>query len=140
MTQDTDRLAGATLAGSRLALDLLLDGVAGATPKYARRLGEFGLRLIEVPDVGEHWRLAAAYQSVLDTTFRQRILQRLGQARFTDQRTAWKVLAALAGYGVPWAQEMAEARWPQDMLSSGHPAGSLPKLWGLPKIWRSPRT
>ena len=43
---DTDRLAGATLAGSRLALDLLLDGLAGATPKYARRLGDIALRLI----------------------------------------------------------------------------------------------
>jgi hypothetical protein len=132
---ETDRLAGATLAGSRLALDLLLDGVAGATPKYARRLGEIALRLMEAPDIGEHWRLAAAYQSALETIFQQRILQRLGQAEFADQRAAWKVLATLAGYEVPWAQEMAEAHWPQDLdqqvdILQGVSISS----WGLPKM------
>jgi hypothetical protein len=130
-----DRLAGATLAGSRLALDLLLDGVAGATPKYARRLGEIALRLMEVPDGREHWRLAAAYQPALDTTFQQRILQRLGQAQFADQHAAWRVLATLAGYEVPWAQEIADARWPQDLdqqvdILQGTPTSS----WALPKM------
>jgi hypothetical protein len=132
---ETDRLAGATLAGSRLALDLLLDGLAGATPKYARRLGDIALRLMEVPDVREHWRLAAAYQSTLHAAFRQQILQRLGQARFADQRAAWTVLATLAGYEVPWAQEMADAHWPQDLdqqlnILQGASTGS----WGLPKM------
>ena len=132
---ETDRLAGATLAGSRLALDLLLDGVAGATPKYARRLGEIALRLMEAPDIGEHWRLAAAYQSALETIFQQRILQRLGQAVFADRRTAWKVLATLAGYEVPWAQEMAEAHWPQDFDQQVDilQAAST-SSWGLPKM------
>jgi hypothetical protein len=132
---ETDRLAGATLAGSRLALDLLLDGVASATPKYARRLGEIALRLMEVPDGGEHRRLAAAYQPALEMTFRQRILQRLDQAEATEQHAAWRVLATLAGYEVPWAQEIADARWPQDLdqqvdILQGASASS----WAFPKL------
>ena len=132
---ETDRLAGATLAGSRLALDLLLDGLAGATPKYARRLGDIALRLMEVPDVREHWRLAAAYQSALEATFRQRILQRLGQAQFADQHAAWTVLVALAGSEVLWAQEMADAHWPQDPdQQAGIMLAASPSSWGLPKM------
>jgi hypothetical protein len=132
---ETDRLAGATLAGSRLALDLLLDGLAGATPKYARRLGDIALRLMEVPDLRELWRLATAYQSALEATFRQRILQRLGQAQFADQYSAWTVLATLAGSEVRWAQEMADAHWPQDPDQQAVILQvTSPSSWGLLKM------
>jgi hypothetical protein len=132
---ETDRLAGATLAGSRLALDLLLDDVAGATPKYARRLGDIALRLMELPDAQEHLRLAGACQSALEMTFRQRILQWLGQAEFADQRAAWKVLVTLAGNEVPWAQEMAEAHWPQAPDQQAYILGGVPvRPWVFPKM------
>jgi hypothetical protein len=132
---ETDRLAGATLAGSRLAVDPLLDGVAGATPKYARRLGEIALRLMEVTDAQEHWRLAAAYQPALEMIFRQRILQRLGQAQFADQHAAWRVLATLAGYEVLWAQEIADARWPHDLDQQlGILQGASTSSWAFPKM------
>jgi hypothetical protein len=112
--EENDRLAGATLTGSRLALDILEDGVAREQPTYARRLANLALRLMDMPNIETHQRLGTVYEPKLETKFREHIIQRLGQQNFDQRIGAWIVLLALASQAVEWAVKLFEANWPAD--------------------------
>lgn len=112
--EENDSLAGATLAGSRLALDILEDGVAREQPKFARRLANLALRLMDLPGSHANQRLGRSYVSSLDARFKEYITERL-QRRDLDQKLgAWVVLLDLASQGVEWAVKLVETEWPTD--------------------------
>lgn len=115
----SDQVAGITLAGSRLALDILDDGVAREQPKYARRLLRIALRLAELPDMEANQRLAVIYESDFESTYRESIWQRFGQKDFKQKLGAWILLSSLAGRKIYWARELADAQWPQDPTVQG---------------------
>ena len=114
-----DGLAGATLSGSRLALDVLADGVAGEQPKYARVLARLALRLIEIPDGEANAKLAAAHGVTLDGLYQDHLRAALSTAQpsLDHKLGAWVALLALADRGVPWAEELAEELWPDDPMA-----------------------
>jgi hypothetical protein len=111
----SDQLAGATLAGSRLALDILEDGVAREQPNFARSLARLALRLLELPDKDVNARLAVVYDSSLETMFRERIIHNISQTHFVQSIGAWALLKDLIRREVPWAMELANAHWPTDL-------------------------
>lgn len=107
-----DNLAGVTLAGSRLALDLLDDGVAKEQPIFARALTRQAITLMELPDASVNTRLAAIYDEDLENLFKEHIQQRLGQTDFGQTIGAWIVLLSLVAKQINWATELANAKWP----------------------------
>ena len=109
-----DKLGGSAYAGSRLALDILEDGVARQQPNFARSLTRLALRLMELPDEEANTRLAAIYDQSLDGLFREHIQQRLGQINFEDTIGAWIVLRSLISKEIDWALEIASSRWPEN--------------------------
>jgi hypothetical protein len=96
---------GATIkAGSRLALDILEDGLADRQPKYARLIAACALALSEGPVHFDQVRLADVWSSRLDEVYRA-VLVRRAELRPLDYGS-WSVVLALAGRGVSWAREL----------------------------------
>ncbi len=111
---DNDKLANVTLTGSRLALDILDEGVAREVPKYARSLAGLALRLMSLPDARANLRLGALYDEELDKLYRQEVEQRLEDGHARGDAGVWPVLAVLIERDVQWATDLAEKHWPRD--------------------------
>ncbi len=112
---ENDKIAGITLAGSRLALDILADGSTREQPKYARSLARIAVRLLDVQDVHTCQRLGSIYEPVFGQLFREQLVQRLDQQHFAKKRGAWALLVNLIGQHVDWAIELANVHWPDDV-------------------------
>ena len=108
------KAAKAVLWGSRLSIDILSDGTARQFPEYEIRLARIALELLCGSDVESSIRLAAVYHEDLSELFREAVVDRLGQANFWAQLSAWHLLLSLAERGVAWALELLQAKWPQD--------------------------
>jgi hypothetical protein len=108
---DTDVVSCTTLEGSELAMDLLEDGVARTQPKYARLFTRLALRILRLPPLESHVRLAKLYESGLAGVYREEIGQRLVMADFYLQLGAWACLIRLIAVGVEWAREYGEQHW-----------------------------
>lgn len=136
---ENDKVAGATLAGSRLALDILDDGVAREKPNYLRSLARIALRLLELPDTEANSKLAAIYDPQhLASMFRDALRDHLGQINFYQRAGAWVVLRSLADRTIPWAEELADTNWPEDvsrqLLIMTQSRGSISGRWSTNKM------
>ncbi len=103
-----------SLSGSRLALDLLEDGVARELPRYQRSLTRKALRLLHLPP--DVWidRLAGLIEPATEVVFFEEIGDRLGQADVVEQLGAWELLHHLAESGIARARSLFDSRWPAD--------------------------
>jgi hypothetical protein len=110
-----DKLAGVTLAGSRLALDVLEDGVAREQPKYARSLAKVAILLMALPDIEANMKLASIYNEHLEQIFIENLERSLETIDFAKQLGAWAVVMTLIGKEVAWATNLAEKYWPNDI-------------------------
>lgn len=111
----TDKLAGYHLAGSRLALDILNDGVAREQPIYARSLARVAIRLVETDDENAIQALATAYQPSMESVFKEKIQQQLLQPEWNGKRGSWIILGSLADKDVSWAISLMEEQWPKEL-------------------------
>ena len=113
-----DETAGACakrmLWGSRLALDILVEGTAKQNPEYESRLARVALELVRVPDPETAAQLAAIYYSDLIEVFQEVIEDRLGQSEFQRQRGAWLLLMSLSDRDIDWARGILEHHWPRE--------------------------
>lgn len=131
-----DRLAGTTLAGSQLALDLLEDGPARRQPKYAQVLARLALRLLDQPPDENHTRLASMYEDELTEVYRKELLLRLSSKQASQRLGAWACLIPLIEANVGWAKQEGEASWPEneneqiELLQFSRNPGA----WLLPKL------
>jgi hypothetical protein len=109
------RAARAGLWGSRLALDILMDGTAHQYPEYELRLIRIGMELAKTPDVQSCARLASIYHDDMRDVYRDVIEDRLGQSNFWLQLGGWYLLMSLADRGVQWANKHLDDIWPTDV-------------------------
>jgi hypothetical protein len=110
-----DPLAGGIRAGARLALDLLVEGIAATTPRYARSLARIAVQLAEIPDVQANTRLAAVYEPSFDLVFRKQLEQQLAYPHHEQCLGAWALLLALIERQISWAEQLATTHWPADV-------------------------
>jgi len=89
--------------GSRLALDILVDGTARQYPEYELRLVKIALELLKSGDTEAHARLAAVYHPELGDSYCASLSDRLGQSNFWLQLGGWQLLMGLADRGITWA-------------------------------------
>lgn len=101
-----------TLAGSRLALDILEDGAVARQPATLKLFAKLALRIMELPPCDDQLRLAAQYQPALEDTYRCEIESRLAHIDVEARLGAWRVLIQLIGRGCNWAQLLADTQWP----------------------------
>lgn len=109
----------ATLQGSRLALDLLDDGLARDFPKHIRTLARKSLRLLRLPPnplPGDPWtsRLAGQFSPDTEEIFFEEIERGLTQISVFDQLSAWDLLHRLQVGGSERAARLRESHWPSD--------------------------
>jgi hypothetical protein len=105
-------LEQATLAGSRLALELLEDGALARQPAQLKKYTRLALRLLELPPCSEQPRLAKQYTSELEELYRSEIQSQLRDGMPERRLGAWRVLLQLVYQGEAWAQTVAENYWP----------------------------
>lgn len=109
------RAAKSALWGSRLALDILVDGTAHQYPGYEIRLARIALDLVKTGDQESHARLAYVYHDDLYEMYNEVIDDRLGQLNFRSQIGAWNLLMSMADREVEWASKLMNKRWPENV-------------------------
>ncbi len=108
---ENDKLAGATLAGSQLALDILQDGVAHEQPNFARSLARYALQILTTQDEALISRLSGVYTPVLEKLFKDELSNQICEGPL-EPGGLWGVLEQLAAKNVSWAAALIDARWP----------------------------
>lgn len=109
---DGGELEKATLAGSRLALEILEDGALAKAPGQLKLFANLALRLLELPPCEEQTRLGRQYISLLEESFRNAVLERLKVSIFEQQLGAWRLLLYLDSMGENWARDILTREWP----------------------------
>ncbi|MCQ8119513.1 NACHT domain-containing protein [Methylomonas rosea] len=109
---DGGELEKATLAGSRLALEILEDGALAKAPGQLKLFAKLALRLLELPPCEEQIRLANQYIPALEECFKSAIGEQFNNSLFERQLAAWRVLLHLDFQSVIWAHELAKSQWP----------------------------
>jgi hypothetical protein len=105
-------LGAVVLEGSRLALDLLEDGVAREYPNCQRALARKSLRLLRFPPGDWIDRLASLMTSDIEDVYFEEITDRLSNADVYAQLGAWVLLHRLAYSGSSRARDLYDLRWP----------------------------
>lgn len=108
------QLERTTLAGSRLALDILEDGAVARQPATLKLFARLALRIMDLPPCEEQLRLAAQYQAALKDTYHSEIVSRLAHIDAEARLGAWRVLIELIGCDCAWAHSLADREWPID--------------------------
>src|SRR5207253_713552 len=112
--------------GSRLALDILLDGVAAQHPKYEHTLASIAMRLLDRCDHQLAARLASAFKEDLRAIFQREIAERLSHTSTLKRVGALRTLRALAERGEIWAEKNLVEEWPNNIVEQKHTAFPLP--------------
>ena len=114
LNESSDKPLRATLAGSRLAIDVLEEGTVSRQPKYARLFARLALRTLRLPPERAQERLGRAYHDGLEVAFREEIADCLVADSFASRLGAWQCMLVLADREVPWASRLCTTCWPQD--------------------------
>lgn len=113
LNEEVDGPLRLTLAGSRLALDLLEDGPALHQPKYARALTRAALRLLDLPPEAAHRRLAELSDEGTADIYIEEVSRRLTEQDAYHKLGAWACLASLYDSGIAWARMLASNAMPK---------------------------
>lgn len=105
-----------TLAGSRLAVDILEDGVVEWRFRYRRLFFETALRLLYLPHAASVTRLAALYTPADEERY---VAAALATAGSNEPEVALGLLTALTILGkndeAAWADRLYKKLWPQEL-------------------------
>lgn len=118
LNEDSDDvLARITLAGSRLALEILEDGAPLKQAKYVRKLVELAVKLLTHPPDPVHARVIRACLSdaeavIIALPILQRVIETGLQSEVLVQKLgAWTGLLTLVAQDNAWAVEIANVFW-----------------------------
>lgn len=117
LSDESNPAAAATMAGAKLALDLLEDNTLHAHPKQRRAVAEIALRSLTLPTDSHQLhclRLATVYQQNrgLDSTYTTNLRQALSASTIEYSLNAWTTLTQLISAGHSWASSLANEFWP----------------------------
>ncbi|MBD9355111.1 NACHT domain-containing protein [Methylomonas albis] len=115
---DGGELEKATLAGSRLALEILEDGALVKAPAQLKLFAKLALRLLELPPCEAKVRLANQYVASLEECFKSAIKERMATSDIERRLAAWSVLLHLDCQNIIWANELARNNWPSNAEES----------------------
>lgn len=85
-------------SGSKLALDLLIDGVASNTPAFRRQLARRALSILALGPGAVRDRLASQVDCDTFDIYRQEIISRLGNIPTLPAGATWKLLSLIETY------------------------------------------
>lgn len=109
---ETPAESAVTLQGSRLALDLLEDGLVRDYPGLSRSLARCAARLLILPPEIMENRLAAQVTHQNEEVFFEQIRDRLNQKDIFSQLAAWDLLYRLSDRGNSKATALLRENWP----------------------------
>ena len=98
--------------GSRLALDLLVDGSSLSEPNYHKSLARLALRLANLPPENSHDLLATRYDKEISNVYQEVISYNLTNLQPTAQLGTWRIIIGLIRLNIPWAIQVADKYWP----------------------------
>lgn len=99
--------------GSRLAIDILVDGATRPSPKRERHLLRTALEILDHPTLCDPYELASIYTSRLEDIYRPKVEGMLGNIMLPSIVSAWELLQALAKRNIEWARQKHNSLWPQ---------------------------
>jgi hypothetical protein len=108
----SDPLQGHALVGSKLALDLLEDGLTREQPKYGRSLLRLALRLLELPEIEASHILARRYHDESKELYLAAVRNAAGMGNRGYHSAVWTLLLRLKRDKVEWAEAEAEKFMP----------------------------
>ena len=111
LNESGDKIEHATLAGSRLALELLEDGSSRKQPKFSKMFARVALKLLDLPPGEYHRRLAYVYDQTLQDVYAEEIEGKLNQARIYGKISAWLTLIPISSPLNNWVEQLAEKYW-----------------------------
>jgi hypothetical protein len=110
---ESDTILFRTLAGSRLALDILEDYVVEWRPKYRRFFFQTAFELLTIPDTKMAVRLAKLYTPDDEDAYKEAILKTAGSGSKDLCLNLFVILAELAQRDdASWATEVLQRIWP----------------------------
>lgn len=111
-----DAALSCTLAGSRLALDIIEDGVVDWRPRYRRLFFETAMHLLHLPHPQTAVRLAKLFTPKDEVRYVQAIKTATNSQHAEVQIGLGVVLAVLAKRDdASWAEELLQQAWPQKL-------------------------
>jgi hypothetical protein len=115
--EEDDILLSRTLAGSRLALDVIEEGIGEERPVYYRGFLDQALRLLMLPYEAAAERLARLYESEHEARYRKATLAALGVGGAGVQLAPMELLAEIVRLKprVEWAKLLLQERWPSKL-------------------------
>lgn len=134
---DVDAASYATLEGSHLALDLIEEGVTRTQPRFAKLFARLALRILNLPPVEAHVRLAKLYEAGLETIYREELSQRLNLVDFYQQLGTWACLVKLIDLDIEWARQLGDQHWPsadEPKLELLRIASKIKNSWKVSKL------
>ena len=129
---DGEKFAGRYLVGSRLAMDLLDDGLSRNQPRFVQSLGRVAVRALDVPSHDFQTQLANVYENQLQSIYLDEIVRRLCDERHHVRIGTWGCLLHLVGRDIDWARQLADQNWPTDSDTQ------IDILQGSIGFWRNP--
>jgi hypothetical protein len=134
-----------TLAGSRLALELMLDGAILALPRAATEIWQVATRLLELPDDELSERLSDVmlrWRDIDTVDLLTPLLQSI-EEKFKQPEQAgphvWRALFSISTDPEPDTREktlaLAEAHWPMSEAGKTHALEQLLELTETPAPW-----
>ncbi|RZK43310.1 MAG: hypothetical protein EOO61_04995, partial [Hymenobacter sp.] len=113
----TDLVLAKTLAGSRLALDILTDGVVDRQPKYRDLFLEMALELLTVLHVDVAGQIAEQYTQEDEEIFSESIRKAIATTAPNISTTIFMTLVHLLNKdkNIKWADKVLENIWPKDL-------------------------
>ena len=112
--EQNDKLFGAVKVGSRLALDILEEGVAQQQPKYERLFVDLAFKIINIADKDVVIKLASIYRSSLEKIFFKKMedFRRQGDK---NKINLWHMLITLINRDIKWAKTLFNQNWPENL-------------------------
>jgi len=111
----TDTLLARTLAGSRLALDILEDGIVDRRPRYRENLLGIALDLIGTSFHESVHLLLKQYTNEDEALFAKAIRAAIIEADYFFSTGAFIALANLSNQGLKWAEKLLITSWPEEI-------------------------
>ena len=105
------RSSALTLAGSRLALEILEDGSANDQPKYRRQLTEISLQLTQLPFAETHRRLVKQLSEVSQNIVLDHIEKSFADSSLEENISHWILLGHLIDKEFSKSLELAKQYW-----------------------------
>lgn len=120
--------------GSRLALEILSDGITRPSPIRERKLLRTALESLENGHFDDAQELSSVYHDKLSDIYREKLDITLQEFRLQKSFSSWTLLNSLALKGVSWAQEKYDFLWSK--LEDTEKAQLIPDEGALSNSWQ----